>query len=318
MVRLGCLIVLLGCGPVVVAEDPAGEDGETEAVPSTGSTSPGTTLDSTSTTSTRPPDTTSSSGDDSTGCFTGCGDDSGQDSASFLIPCDAAGFGLTHCQPPDSTCDPWEQDCPEGEKCQPWANDGGPDWTSTRCSPLDPSAGQPGDPCVLEGSAVSGVDTCGVGSLCWASDPETVEGTCVQMCTGSPDLPVCDDPQRACAMTNEGTVTVCLMACDPLVGDCLEGEGCYPLAGDETVPMFVCAPTGNGMTVGGRHPTHCAAGTVDVGTDALSSCAPNADPCCATLCDLTAPACDDGLTCTPFYEEGTLPPDLEEIGLCLG
>jgi hypothetical protein len=310
--RWTVLMVGLGCGPVVVPGD-AGDEGDTEAAASTGGTRPGTTTASTSTSTTN---TTSSSGDESTSCFAECGEDSGDDDgATFIVSCDAGGFGLTHCTPPGVECDLWGQDCPDGEKCQPWSDNGGPDWTSAKCVQVDPSPGLPGDPCQVEGNAVSGVDTCGVASLCWGVDPKTGEGACVAMCTGSPDLPVCDDPQRACAVTNDGVVNVCLMQCDPLVGDCPNGEGCHPLAGDAT---FVCAPTENGMTIDDRHPTHCAPGTVDVGTDQLSSCDPDADPCCASVCDLATPACNDGLTCTPFYDEGALPPGLADIGLCLG
>jgi hypothetical protein len=119
-------------------------------------------------------------------------------------------------------------------------------------------------------------------------------------------------------MTNDGTVNVCLPACDPFAADCPDGEGCYPLAGDPSVATFVCAPTDNGMTVDNRHPTHCAPGTVDVGNDLLSSCEADADPCCATLCNLAASACADGLTCTAYYDEADLPPGLEDIGVCLG
>ncbi len=39
----------------------------------------------------------------------------------------------------------WAQDCPEGEKCMPWANDGGGSWNATRCSPLDPNPSAVGD-----------------------------------------------------------------------------------------------------------------------------------------------------------------------------
>ena len=34
-------------------------------------------------------------------------------------------------------CDMWTQNCPEGEKCMPWANDNGGAWNSSKCSPID-------------------------------------------------------------------------------------------------------------------------------------------------------------------------------------
>jgi hypothetical protein len=279
--------------------------------------SPSTTADATSTSSTSAPDPTTGSQDDSSGCATAC-DESDGPGDGFIAECDA-GFALTHCSGGGGIeCDPWQQNCPPGEKCQPWANDGGDDWNATRCTPVDPSGRQPGDPCLVEGNAVSGVDNCALGSLCWNVDPETNEGTCVAMCTGTPDLPVCDDPERACAQTNDGTLNVCLPSCDPLVGDCSDGEGCHPLAGDASLPMFVCAPTGNGIETHSGHATQCDPGTIDIDDRGLSSCARHEDPCCATVCDLDAPTCGDGLTCTPFYDDADLPPDLSDIGVCLG
>src|SRR5690606_38571371 len=34
-------------------------------------------------------------------------------------------------------CDVFAQDCPKGEKCMPWANDGGGSWNATTCSPVE-------------------------------------------------------------------------------------------------------------------------------------------------------------------------------------
>ncbi len=57
-------------------------------------------------------------------------------------------------------CDVWTQDCPEGQKCMPWANDGNTTWNATKCSPVDPNPGQPGDSCISEDFGYSGVDDC--------------------------------------------------------------------------------------------------------------------------------------------------------------
>ena len=49
-------------------------------------------------------------------------------------------------------CDIWAQDCPEGEKCSAWANDGGGAWNATRCVPVDDDPDQVGEACNVEGS----------------------------------------------------------------------------------------------------------------------------------------------------------------------
>ncbi|MFZ6186222.1 hypothetical protein ACOXH8_46435, partial [Nannocystis pusilla] len=38
------------------------------------------------------------------------------------------------------------------------------------------------------------IDSCDVGHMCWNTDPDTGEGTCVRFCSGSPDAPTCDVP----------------------------------------------------------------------------------------------------------------------------
>ncbi|MEX1364969.1 MAG: hypothetical protein AB1Z98_17710, partial [Nannocystaceae bacterium] len=35
--------------------------------------------------------------------------------------------------PPPPQCSLFAQDCPDGEKCMPWANDGGDAWNATIC-----------------------------------------------------------------------------------------------------------------------------------------------------------------------------------------
>ena len=45
----------------------------------------------------------------------------------------------------ENQCNPFTQDCPEGEKCMPWANDGGGSWNATRCSPISDNPGEPGE-----------------------------------------------------------------------------------------------------------------------------------------------------------------------------
>lgn len=103
-------------------------------------------------------------------------------------------------------CDLWSQDCPDDEKCAPWADDGGDQWNATRCIPVADDPAQTGDACVIEGDAHSGLDDCDVGAVCWDSP---VYGLyCLPLCVGAPDDPVCEDPSSVCSL--EGVASVCL------------------------------------------------------------------------------------------------------------
>ena len=62
-------------------------------------------------------------------------------------------------------CDPFTQDCPDGEKCMPWADDGGSELERDALhSRSHPNPQQIGEDCTAEGSSVSGVDNCDIGA----------------------------------------------------------------------------------------------------------------------------------------------------------
>jgi len=233
------------------------------------------------------------------------------------LPDEAAGGG-DFIQDPDAgggeECDIWAQNCPLGEKCMPWADDGGSAWNATRCSPLDPTPDGVGDPCTVEGSGVSGIDSCGLGELCWDVDNATSTGTCIELCSCDPEFPVCATPNTACAITNGGVLPVCLPVCNPLDPTaCSQGQGCYPGGG-----LFQCAPDASGSS-----------GAVGEGCDFLNGCDPGnfcgtpacdgAGGCCTPFCTLDDVApCDGGAECVPFYEQGGAPDEcLATVGVCL-
>lgn len=120
-------------------------------------------------------------------------------------------------------CDVFAQDCPQDEKCQPWANDGGASWNATRCSPVAEQPNAVGEPCLVESSPVSGIDDCGVGALCWVVDAEALTGVCVAQCSGTEAAPVCEG-DLACAVVAPGIAAVCVETCDPGAPACT-GEG---------------------------------------------------------------------------------------------
>ena len=60
-------------------------------------------------------------------------------------------------------CSVTEQDCPDDQKCMPYADDGGSSWNNAKCVDLADNAGEIGDDCMYEGSSLDGFDNCGVG-----------------------------------------------------------------------------------------------------------------------------------------------------------
>ncbi|MCA9704283.1 MAG: hypothetical protein KDK70_00340 [Myxococcales bacterium] len=126
-------------------------------------------------------------------------------------------------------CDLYSQDCGQGSKCMPWANDGGPVHNATRCAPVDPDPVSTGEVCTVEGSGFSGIDDCALGQMCLGVDEVTLEGRCVELCGGSEAAPTCDTPGSACTLVFQLPLPLCLVPCDPLDPMCPEGHACTEL-----------------------------------------------------------------------------------------
>jgi hypothetical protein len=215
-------------------------------------------------------------------------------------------------------CDVWAQDCPEGEKCSAYADDGSTHWNSTHCVPVVQNAALPGEPCTIEDGVASGIDNCAKGSFCWYMDYNTLEGTCIAACTGSADAPVCPDG-RACDISNNGTLLLCLETCDPLVPSCPQDQLCF----SSSLGEFICDLDNSGS--GGAYGDECAfVNTCNYGLfcsnpEGVPGCN-NGSGCCSEFCDLTAdPITCQGApeqTCEPWYDVGTAPPGFEDVGYC--
>jgi len=221
----------------------------------------------------------------------------------------------------DNECDVWSQDCPQGEKCAPWANDGGSAWNALRCVPVDPSPKSPGDACTAEGNGLSGIDDCDVGVMCWNVDSETGMGVCVQLCGGTPNAPTCDDPSTSCSVAHDGILPLCLTDCDPILQDCpVENESCVVTADGG----LRCEPNQAGTT--GYHGDPCEYTNVCqpglfcwIG-EVIAGC--NDPYCCTEFCDVTDPSSSQdcaatapGSECIDWFENGP-PPGLEHVGFC--
>ncbi|MFN3185745.1 MAG: ribulose phosphate epimerase [Nannocystaceae bacterium] len=308
LIPLGLAAALVACDSRVLPEADAGSSGPGSAAAST----TGGDVEPASTTAPTPTPATTTASVDPPGTSSGTGSaeaETGEPGCEFLCPGDA---GSTWAE-----CDVWQQDCPEDEKCAPWANDGGNSWNATRCVPVDASPDAPGDPCTVEGSGVSGIDSCEAGVMCWDVDSETNEGTCVPLCVGDATTPTCADPGRTCTISGDGILNLCLQLCDPLEPmPCPEKDGCYPIYGG-----FVCAPVasfdGGGTFEPCEYITACQPGLVCANPEAVGQCGDGLAGCCTPVCDVQAPNCPEPTVCVPWYDDGGAPPGYEDVGACL-
>ncbi len=320
------VLLLAACGPAIGEPDLDGgtSGGGTTGVGTTG-VGPTTQATVTSSTSTgvgdvtASPTTTGAGSSPSTSLETGGFVDSG----SFIVG--ESGGGCLGADPRPGTlrlsveCDVFVQDCCPGEKCVPWANDGGNMWNATRCAPIIERA-ELGELCMVEGSAVSGIDNCAAGLMCWNVDSNTLTGQCVAFCSGSDAAPVCDDPADACAILYDGAAPLCLPRCAPLAPDCAAGESCLLAGGD----AFTCVDVfGAGAAFGEpcAYLTECDPGLVCMPAPSVPGCTD--ENCCTSLCDTNAvepdascPGFVDGQVCVPFFADGGAPPGLEGLGVC--
>lgn len=288
---LVALAALVACGPEVAAPElhAGSSSGSSGEAPSDGSSAAGTTM--------APEEPEPGS------------DGDGDSGSNFLENPDGGGAAFE--------CDPFTQNCPAGQKCMYWANDGGSSWNATRCSDIAPDADEVGEPCTVEGGGTSGIDSCVLGAMCWDIDPETGEGTCAELCLGSESELFCSDPSMICS--GRGPY-LCLPTCCPIEQDCPEGQACYPLHN-----TFTCAPDASGDQGGFGDICEfinvCDPGLLCLSASSLPPGLPceGAAGCCTAVCQTDETSCsllDPALECTPWYDEGTAPPGLELLGAC--
>jgi hypothetical protein len=214
-------------------------------------------------------------------------------------------------------CDVFAQDCPEGEKCAPYANDGGSSWNASKCVPVTGS-GQPGDACTTARGGVSGLDDCAEGAMCGGIDPETNEGKCIALCTGNLEAPVCP-VGSLCAISGGGFLNLCIPDCYPLAPECPGDDLCIPVSRG-----FTCVVDASGEEGQQYDPCEyanaCDHGLFCADPANAGMCDPNAVGCCLQFCDITKDPspCTDELQCVTWWAEGeSVPPGLENIGACI-
>ncbi len=212
-------------------------------------------------------------------------------------------------------CNVYLQDCPRGFKCVPYGNDGGA-WNDSRCSPIARNPDPVGAPCTVEGSQVTGLDSCAFGSICWDVDPKTNEGTCVAQCVGTDQAPICEDPDTFCMLSQRPALALCIAACNPLTQDCPEGQGCYLLD-----TRFVCGVDVSGPAGEVGDPCEfintCDPGLLCVQAADLTVCE-GGPGCCSPVCEVNdpMPPCEPADVCVPWFGPGRAHPGLENIGFC--
>lgn len=128
-----------------------------------------------------------------------------------------------------------------------------------------------------------------------------------------PDNPQCGSDFN-CSVSNDGSLLLCLFACDPLLQDCeQDGTGCY-----WDLQQFNCDPTVGAIPTGETcgFINDCDVGNACLAPEATPGCAGSG--CCAAFCNLSDPTCSIAETeCTAFFTEGTAPPGLEDVGVCV-
>jgi hypothetical protein len=287
LIPLGALFAL-ACGPPKLIGAESDSDGESDD-----GSGDATTREEPTNPSTSGEADTSTSDEDT-------GDSDTNESSLTFVP----GNDIGGCE-----CDPFAQDCPEGEKCVPYASSGD-EWDANKCVPVTGEQAI-GEPCMY-GGGVEATDDCDANGICLDRDGDML-GACHEFCQGTPDQPECPD-NLLCEISNEGSAALCVEQCNPLLQDCEQPAGCYwdhtgfhCLAGGETP---VGAPCG--------YANDCTGGNLCVDASLLPSC--DGDACCTSICEL---GLDENLcllpdtACVPFFEPGTAPDGLELVGVCL-
>ncbi len=111
----------------------------------------------------------------------------------------------------------------------------------------------------------------------------------------------------------------CFMAplCNPLGAGCSGTDKCIPNDG-----VFACAPMMDGIEEFAEgepcdSALSCQSGLVCRAAEDVPGCSPErGEGCCVAVCDLSAPTCSAGTTCTSAFETAA-PMCFEDVGVCL-
>lgn len=217
-------------------------------------------------------------------------------------------------------CDPWEQDCPEGQKCSLHSNSrlGNGTW----CVPVVPDPVGTGEVCHALGEDYDGFDDCAKGAVCLTLCGDGT-GRCVELCGGTLPSPTCPPGTECVAIEHfDPTPALCFTPCSVLAQDCPPSETCLPDFGG--APVFYCARDCSGD--GGQAFDACSLyAECDPGLICTSGLAKECfeEPdCCTAFCDvsLVPDVCPgEGQECVPMFDasDPSVPPESLEVGFCM-
>lgn len=215
---------------------------------------------------------------------------------------------------PSHECDHFAQDCPEGQKCSAYASDRSGTWDATKCVDVT-GMDKPGYACVSEG-ITSGIDSCIEGAMCWDVDLNGV-GTCVALCSGSDDAPLCDYPGY-CGIAAGGFINLCYGYCNPLLQDCPKADVCYL-----NTNGFFCALDSSGDAGQTGDPCtsaeECKATLMCADAAFVGAGCAGSTNCCTPFCDFPDGACPNpDQQCVQYLDKMQLPPGNPylDIGIC--
>ncbi|NVB40866.1 hypothetical protein G6O69_23710 [Pseudenhygromyxa sp. WMMC2535] len=175
-----------------------------------------------------------------------------------------------------------------------------------------------GEPCFVDTVPYpERVDPCESGSTCW-DVMEDGWGTCLAFCgDGDGDW---GDEEDVCPAKHDcnffkdlNGFGLCTPVCTPLEDDCPETCGCF-WTGDAfwCVPLSESIPTGQPCS----YINDCARDNICLDAAYIPGCEGSA--CCGHFCDLDQPECaTEGTQCVAFFDEGTAPLEMENIGICI-
>jgi hypothetical protein len=282
---------------------PGDSTGSTTDLPST---SISTTTDHPLTTTTSTPTTTGTTDPLTSSTSTG------ETTTSFIIKPDVT--------QPMQECNGLKQldpECRPGQKCT-IDNDLG----ATHCVDIVSDPKGLYEPCTMQGDALSGLDDCDLGMLCWDIG-ERGQGICHGLCDGDSDQAcICVDPWARPAFCQECAVGICFPNCDPLLQDCVGDDICIPFSNGTA--DFTCVLDASGDEGQANDPCEfanaCDQGLVCLPTaEASSACAQDSQSCCQPFCETTqmSPCPNPDQACVPWFPPmSETPPGLENLGIC--
>jgi hypothetical protein len=297
------LALALGCA----AEPESGTTGFESQGSSPGSDGSADDSDNPTTTASPTTGNNSDSADATSGVDPTADDDSSGGGAGFVDAIDAGTM---------SECDPWEQDCPAGDKCVPYRSPQGTTWDANRCVPVVANPKSVGEECFEMGGSQSGEDDCDATSTCnYIVDGI---GVCVEMCTGSAAAPVCSANDTSCNIDNDGTRNLCTPRCDPLLQDCPDNSRMTCLigsAGDEFTCELGWGEEGIAVGEACVFDNACLNGNFCLYVpEALPGC--EGSGCCTPYCETTDDCTQPDTECLPYFDPMNVPPGFENLGYC--